>query len=147
MNVEKGKEIIEKISTYETDVEKLSQMALSYKVNYDVTNNITSMYDEIISSINKCLKKEYSFTLNFSKVESNLFSSDVKSILRQTANVKDNEASNSISNLYNINNKYKHLTIVNEEKEIPNKQDKNFAMNKENRSNSPDNETSAKKGN
>lgn len=116
LTLDKSKEIFEKMSSYDDNIEKLSQKVLAYKVNYDVCNSIKDMYDNLIKSINDIIKKDYSFSINFTAEESKLFSSEISSILRQTANVRNNDASNSISNLYNINNRYKHLNEEDQKK-------------------------------
>lgn len=110
LDLTSGQEIITKVSTLEDQIEQASQKALAYRICYDVDTKIRSMYDGLAKSVDKALATEYKFNLDFSKEESKLFSSEVFSILKQTANIKDNQVSNSISNLTAINNRYKHLS-------------------------------------
>ena len=109
INLEKGKDILIKIGTLEDNIEETSQKVLSYKLNYDVSNDIDRMYNSIISSINKCIKEDYDFTFSLSTEESKYFSSEILSILKQTLNTNNNIISSSIKNLYNLNSRFQNI--------------------------------------
>jgi hypothetical protein len=105
LDIHSSKEIFLRVSELENEIEKSSQNVLSYKLRYDVTNQIENMYKSIISNINLNLKKEYNFSLDLSNEEKKYFGSEILSVLKQTAN-SGNLITNSIKSLYMVNNQY-----------------------------------------
>lgn len=92
--------LMEEVSNLEFDIENLSQRTLALKLNYDIHNKISEMYDNLIKSFDlNVFNEEYKFSLDFDVKETKFVPNEITSILRQTANSKGNNESMSIQNL------------------------------------------------
>ena len=93
-------DLLEEVSLMEFEIENLSQRSLSLKLNYDIHEKITEMYENIEQCLNKnVFNEEYKFQIKYTDKELEKVPSEITNIIRQTANSKGNPASTSIQNL------------------------------------------------
>lgn len=105
LTLSKAQDLIDEISSKESDIESYSEEVLKYKLNYDIHSKLNEMYQVIERAIDASLSLQYRFTLSISTEEKTFIPNEMINTLKQTANSRSSSISDKIKKLRELNAK------------------------------------------